>query len=558
VLLSIINQFCTSRYHDLKLRVLLQYDGKIAVYALLCETVSSAHAALGQFCRSFQSSVIACETLPDHDAIVTLRGLLSMSGNIATRKPNDHSLPVKSGASSPLSKTFSRQTSFSSSAAAPLSSPSSATSSGANSNRSLSKSLLFYKDFDDIPLGDVVAGVHFLSSERVFNKSSGLLGALELDIDPGNPLEMLTFATSHVDDNHALDHVRNADSAASQNGKDGSHASAEKRLLLHDAAACRLARSALRRLCIRGGGLQRRLEDPGLKDFRLYLSAGYEVQEKTFSAAFSGFTSLRESAAQGNIFAVTSLFNKELEGIGLGLPSRILQRSACEVSLLHHLSLARRAYVLVIRGRFAQALSLCTHAMRSKSSDAIMSHLLDDALHRRTPATGGLGSFGGNKSDDADAWNVQLKQAALEIHTFFVQIMAVACANIGSFLHAVKLYATWIAAIHVDSQWWFSASLSSFQLLAPSHLSSRLPLLQRQQLVASATAVTAMHLMCGQFSNEVMSACLRSSSMQRQQLRQSLQADARVNAPSLESEMSRANLYCRACRCHSRTSQACK
>ena len=460
-----------------------------------------------------------------------------MSGNTATRKSGEHSPLGKPAMSSPLSKAFSRHMSV---AASPHSNPSSTTSE-TNSNRGLSKWLLLYKDFDDIPLGEVVAGVSFLSSERVFNKSSGLLGALELDIDPGNPLEMLTFATSHVDDNHALGSCT-AEIGASQNGKTGSHASAEKRLLLHDAAACRLARSALSRLCTRGGGLHRRLEDPGLKDFRLYLSAGYEKQEKSFSAAFFGATGLREAASQGNIFAFTSLFNKELEGIGLALPSRILQRSACEVSLLHHLSLARRAYVLVARGRFSQALSLCTHAMRSKSSDAIMSHLLDDALRRRTP------SAGGNRFDDADSWNVHLKQAALETHTFFVHIMAVACANMGSFLHAVKLYATWIAAIHVDSQWWFSASLSSFQQLAPAQLCPSLPLLQRQQLAASAKAVTAMHLMCGQFSNEVMSACLRSTSKQRQQLRQNLQTDPMANAPSLESEMSRASLQCSAIR----------
>jgi hypothetical protein len=225
-------------------------------------------------------------------------------------------------------------------------------------------------------------------------------------------------------------------------------------------------------------------------------------------------------ASEGNIFAVTSIFNKTSQGIEIGQTNRTLQRSACEVALLHHLSLARRAYALVSKGKFLQALSVCTHAMRSKSSDAVMSHLLDDALR---PGT--------NRSIETDAWNVLSRQAAIEIHTFFVHIMAVASANMGSFLHAIKLFASWIAAIHVDSQWWFSASLSSFQQLNPANLTAQLPLPLRQQLVASAKAVTAMHLMCGQFSNEVMSAC----SKQRQQMRQGLRADS---MPTIESEMS--------------------
>jgi hypothetical protein len=180
---------------------------------------------------------------------------------------------------------------------------------------------------------------------------------------------------------------------------------------------------------------------------------------------------------------------------------------------------------------------VCAHAMRSKSSDAIMSRLLHDALRHRVAVLPG-GSAAGSTSGDADAWNALLKQAAVEIHTFFVQIMAAACANMGSFLHAIKLCSSWIAAIHVDSKWWFSASLSSFQLLAPDHLNSQLPLSQRQQFVATAKAVTAMHLMCGQFSNEVMSACLHSCSKQRQQMRHVIVADSKSQSPSLELEMS--------------------
>jgi len=496
------------------------------VYALLCETVSSAHAALGQLCRSFQSSLIVCETLPDHESIVTLRGLLSIAANTESQNARNPAQVAVQAAGHPALEAGKRaslsRTPSMKAAAAP---------DNDSSKGNTSKLLLHYKDFDDIPLANVVANVNFLSSERVFNRNSGLLDALEPDLDPGTPFDMLTFATSNVDDDHAF----------SSGGSDcsSSHASAEKRLIFHDAAACTLAKSAVRQLGARGGGLHRRLEDPGLKDFRLYLSAGYEKQERLYRAAFSRATGLREVASAGNIFAATSLFNKSLEGSALGPASRTLQRSAGELTLLHHLSLARRAYALVCRGRFAQALLVCTHAMRSKSSDAVMSRLLDDALRHAAAVLPGGGNAD-NRSRDADAWNVLLKQAAVEIHTFFVHIMAVACANMGSFLHAIKLCASWVAAIHVDPKWWFSASLSSFQLLAPHHLNSQLPLSQRQQFVAAAKAVTAMHLMCGQFSNEVMSACLHSCSKQRQQLHtsQGIAADSLSHSPSLESEMS--------------------
>lgn len=455
---------------------------------------------------------------------MTLRGLLSMAANAAT--PDARVTPQsKSSGGGQLHKPFLRR---SSSASLTGRLPSRSTSPGrpspqaaslpADGAKDLSRLVLHYKDFDDVPLEQVVANVNFLASERVFNKSSGLLDAQEPDLDPGSPFDMLTFASSNVDGDHALGADR------SGNGHFCNHASAENRLLMHDAAACSLAKSALRRLCTRGGGLHRRIEDPGLKDFRLYLSAGYQKQEQLYKAAFSSLKDLREVASEGNIFAVTSIFNKTSQGIEIGQTNRTLQRSACEVALLHHLSLARRAYALVSKGKFLQALSVCTHAMRSKSSDAVMSHLLDDALR---PGT--------NRSIETDAWNVLSRQAAIEIHTFFVHIMAVASANMGSFLHAIKLFASWIAAIHVDSQWWFSASLSSFQQLNPANLTAQLPLPLRQQLVASAKAVTAMHLMCGQFSNEVMSACLRSCSKQRQQMRQGLRADS---MPTIESEMS--------------------
>jgi hypothetical protein len=526
----------------------LQYDGKIAVYALLCETVSSAHAALGQLCRSFRSSVLACETLPDHDAIVTLRGLLSMSASKAASNATESNSP------STVNPAVIRHTS-SRGVTSRKSSLASATStqrsrSGSNtmnvdSTNGPSQQLLFYKDFDDVPLDDVVASVEILSSARVFNKSSGLLDALEPDLDPGTPFETLTFATSRVDDNHATAFG----SVDSQIGNTSSHESAAKRLLLHDAAACTLAKSALGRLCIHGGGVHRRLEDPGLKDFRLYLSAGYEKQERLFGTTYSSVTGSRDVASEGNIFAVTSLFDKTLQGNALGQSSRTLQHSACEVALLHHLSLARRAYSLVSRGRFLQAMTACTHAMRSKSTDAIMSNLLADALRRRTQAAAEAfgGAAGGSRSNETDFWSAQLQQAALEIHTFFIHIMAVACANMGSFLHAIKLYASWIAAIHVDSQWWFSASLASFQHITPAHIISKLPMSQRQQLISSAKAVTAIHLMSGQFSNEVMSACMSSCSKQREHMWQNSRAGSMDSLPPLELEMSSSDSQSIAC-----------
>ena len=341
------------------------------MYALLCETVSSAHAALGQLCRSFQSSLIVCETLPDHESIVTLRGLLSIAANIESKNARNPAQVAVQLTVNPALEARKRASLSRTPSMKAATWPDNDSSKG-----DTSKLLLRYKDFDDIPLANVVANVNFLSSERVFNRNSGLLDALEPELDPGTPFDMLTFATSHVDDNHAP--------SSGGNNSSSSHASAEKRLIFHDAAACTLAKSALRQLGTRGGGLHRRLEDPGLKDFRLYLSAGYEKQEHLYRATFSSLTGLREMASAGNIFAATSLFNKSLEGSGLGPASRTLQRSACEVTLLHHLSLARRAYALVCRGRFAQALLVCTHAMRSKSSDAIMSRLLDDAL--RHPA----------------------------------------------------------------------------------------------------------------------------------------------------------------------------
>jgi hypothetical protein len=513
----------------------MQYDGKIAVYALLCETVSSAHAAMGQLCRSFRSSVLACETLPDHDAIVTLRGLLSMSASKAASNATESNAP--SSANPAVSRyasshrVTSRKSSLASSTSTQRSRSNSNTLMNVDSTSGPSKQLFFYKDFDDIPLDDVVASVEFLSSARVFNKSSGLLDALESDLDPGTPFETLTFATSRVDDNHASAFG----SVDSQTGSTSSHESAAKRLLLHDAAACTLAKSALGRLCVHGGGVHRRLEDPGLKDFRLYLSAGYEKQEQLY-ATYSNVT----VAAEGNIFAVTSLFDKTLQGNVLGQTSRTLQHSACEVALLHHLSLARRAYALVSRGRFLQAMTACTHAMRSKSTDAIMSNLLADALRRRTQAAAEAfgGAAAGSRSNETDFWSEQLQQAALEMHTFFIHIMAVACANMGSFLHAIKLYASWIAAIHVDSQWWFSASLASFQHITPAHLISKLPMSQRQQLISSAKAVTAIHLMSGQFSNEVMSACMSSCSKQREHMWQNSRTTSMDSLPPLELEMS--------------------
>jgi hypothetical protein len=409
------------------------------------------------------------------------------------------------------------------------SSPSKSTATGKFKSGTF-KSALLYNDFDDIPLGNVVSNVDFLNSERAFNRNSGLLDALKVDIDPGDPFEMLTLATSRVDDGRAL---------GRRNDVVSSRVSAEERLLLHDVASCNLAQSALRRLRFRGGGLHRRLEDPGLKDFRLYLSSGYEKQEKLYKASFSNSIGPQQEASEGNIFAATSLFKNTVEGTDLGHTSRTLQQSACEVALLHHLSLARRAYALVSKGRFLQALSVCIHAMRSKTSDTIMSHLLKDALHRQALGFDKGKGAGARKPPNGDANNVQLmKQAALEIHTFFIHIMATACGNMGSFLHAIKLYASWIAAIHVDAQWWFSASVSSFQLLAPEHLTPQLPLSQREHLVSAAKAITAIHLMCGQFSNEVMSACLCSCSKQRQDMRKNLSHAHSTDLPSLESEMS--------------------
>lgn len=456
---------------------------------------------------------------------------MSMVANAAIREPQDTS-QSKSGiggqAHKHLPRLPGRRPSFSMSPSRRPSrsrspgrrSPSSSSTS-ADSAKDLHGGVLHYHDFDDVPLEQVVSNVNFLASERVFNKSSGLLDAQQLDLDPGNPLDMLTFASSNVDGDHTLG------GDAFDNAHSSNHASAENRLLMHDAAACSLAKSALRRLCLRGGGFHRRIEDPGLKDFRLYLTAGYQKQEQLFRASFSNLTDLREVACEGNIFAVTSIFDKTSQGAEMGQTSRTLQRAACEVALLHHLSVARRAFVLVSKGKFLQALSVCTHAMRSKSSDAVMSHLLDDALR-----------FGCKRSTATDAWDAHSRQAALEIHTFFVHIMAAACANMGSFLSAIKLFASWTAAIHVDSQWWFSASLSSFQLLTPAHLIPQLPLSLRQQFVDSAKAITAMHLMSGQFSNEVMSACLRSCSKQRQQMRQNLETDSMANSPTIESEMS--------------------
>ncbi len=501
--------------------IYFQYDGKIAIHALLCETVSSAHAAMGQLCRSFQSSLLACETLPDHDSIVTLRGLLSMAANVAFRDPQDPS-QSKAAIGVQSQKHFPRLSGRRSSGSmSPSRRSSTSSSTSADPAKDLSGGVLFYRDFDDVPLEQVVSNVQFLASERVFNKRSGLLDAQQLNLDPGDPFNMLTFASSNVDGDHALG------GGAFDATHSSNHASAENRLLMHDAAACSLAKKALRRLCMRGGGLHRRIEDPGLKDFRLYLTAGYQKQEQLYRATFSNSTGMRELVSEGNIFAVTSIFNKTPHGIEMGQTSRTLQRSACEVALLHHLSVARRAFALVSKGKFLKALSACTHAMRSKSSDAVMSHLLDDALR-----------FGCNKLTDTDAWNLHSRQAALEIHTFLVHIMATACANMGSFLSAIKLFASWIAAIHLDSQWWFSASLSSFQQLNPAHLIPQLPLPVRQQFVDSAKAVTAMHLMCGQFSNEVMSACLRSCSKQREQMRQNLHTNPMASSPTIESDMS--------------------
>jgi hypothetical protein len=469
-----------------------------------------------------------------------------MSANMASSNARDSKAsppPGNTGMNRSSLMSTSRRSSLAASASPTRSrSSSSAVSGDVLSPSGVHKHVLLYKDFDDIPLDDVVANVDFLSSERAFNKTTGLLDAVEMELDAGPPFEMLTFATSGVDDNHAVNRAARDDKP--QNVSASNHESAENRLLLHDAAACTLAKSALRRLSKGGGGFHRRLEDPGLKDFRLYLSAGYEKQEQVCRATYSSLMSSGEAASEGNIFAVTSLFSKTPESNVLGHSSRTLQRSACEVALLHHLSLARRAYALVSRGKFVQAMTVCAHAMRSKSSDAVMSHLLDDALRRRGPAAE---QVGGSQSA-RDAWNTQLQQAAVEIHTFFVHIMAVASANMGSFLHAIKLYASWVAAIHVDSQWWFSASLSSFHQLTPAHLIPMLPLSQRQQLVSSAKAVTAMHLMSGQFSNEVISACLRSSSKQRQQMWQSSPNDSTAALPSLELEMSEW-LRCRKFRC---------
>jgi hypothetical protein len=108
----------------------------------------------------------------------------------------------------------------------------------------------------------------------------------------------------------------------------------------------------------------------------------------------------------------------------------------------------------------------------------------------------------------------------------------------------------------VDSKWWFSASLSSFQLLTPHHLNSQLPLSQREQFVAAAKAVTAMHLMCGQYSNEVMSACLQSCSKQRRQMWHGVAADSVSHSPSLESEMSAFRFIVEFFACASHISQA--
>jgi hypothetical protein len=459
-----------------------------------------------------------------------------MSANLASSNARDSKASplVNTGMKRSSQMSASRRSSFASASSTRSRASSIVVSGDVKSASGAHNHVLLYKDFDDIPLDDVVANVDFLSSERAFNKTSGLLDAVEMELDAGPPFEMLTFATSGVDDNHAVNRAAVAGDEKPKSGGASSHESAEKRLLLHDAAACTLAKSALRRLSKGGGGFHRRLEDPGLKDFRLYLSAGYEKQEQVCRTTYSSLMGPRVPASEGNIFAATSLFSKAPEGSGLGHSSRTLQRSACEVALLHHLSLARRAYALVSKGKFVQAMTVCAHAMRSKSSDAVMSHMLDDALRRGGAAAEPVAGSHGTR----DAWTAQLQQAAVEIHTFFVHIMAVASANMGSFLHAIKLYASWIAAIHVDSQWWFSASLSSFHQLTPAHLISMLPLSQRQQVVASAKAVTAIHLMSGQFSNEVMSACLRSSSKQRQHMWQSLPADSMAAFPSLESEMS--------------------